>query len=310
MDNKMNSKLCIICKKYKENLSIEHIIPDAIGGTNTIQCVCKECNDHLGRKVDCLLTEEQFILALRSKFKIKDKSGKFVDLTKRIAFKDDNGNPIVIKKGDGKLYPELYTGNNHPDIQITKKLDNKYNIKFSGSDIKSIFTKIKRECDRQGFPFNETELKQKLLEQAKTNLTFTPLTVDFGGEIGFDKYIPCAIKIAYESAFDMFGEGYLKDVVGENLREYLFSFIYSDNACNAPDVDVQIVSNRLTSEHFVYFLKCGRVIMAIIILFGGIAFSIMVSKNFEKYENITKQIEVKAGLYEISRKSEEQNNEC
>lgn len=30
MDNKMNSKLCIICKQYKENLSIEHIIPDAM----------------------------------------------------------------------------------------------------------------------------------------------------------------------------------------------------------------------------------------------------------------------------------------
>ena len=139
MDNKMNSKLCIICKQYKENLSIEHTIPDAIGGTDTIQYVCKECNDNLWRKVDCLLTDEQFILTLRSKFKIKDKSGKFVDLTKRIAFKDDKGNPINIKKGDGKLYPELYTGNNHPDIQIAKKPDNKYNIKFNGSEISKSF---------------------------------------------------------------------------------------------------------------------------------------------------------------------------
>jgi hypothetical protein len=45
---------CIICEQDKDvsQFSVEHVIPEAIGGVLTIDNVCKECNSHLGTEVD------------------------------------------------------------------------------------------------------------------------------------------------------------------------------------------------------------------------------------------------------------------
>ena len=47
-------KKCIICKKIKEDgeFNKEHIIPESIGGSLTIENVCKECNSKLGEEID------------------------------------------------------------------------------------------------------------------------------------------------------------------------------------------------------------------------------------------------------------------
>ena len=38
---------CIICHRDEQELSDEHVIPEAIGGYYHIYCVCKECNSKL-----------------------------------------------------------------------------------------------------------------------------------------------------------------------------------------------------------------------------------------------------------------------
>jgi hypothetical protein len=45
--------------------SVEHVIPDALGGRLTIACVCKPCNSRLGREVDGPVVEDDLFIALR-----------------------------------------------------------------------------------------------------------------------------------------------------------------------------------------------------------------------------------------------------
>lgn len=46
---------CIICHQDNQELSDEHVIPEAIGGYYHIYNVCKDCNSKLGDHVDNLL---------------------------------------------------------------------------------------------------------------------------------------------------------------------------------------------------------------------------------------------------------------
>ena len=56
---------CIICHQDNQELSDEHVIPEAIGGYYHIYNVCKDCNSKLGDHVDNLLLNHWFIKAAR-----------------------------------------------------------------------------------------------------------------------------------------------------------------------------------------------------------------------------------------------------
>ena len=57
--------VCIICRENKDNLSDEHVIPDAIGGYYHIYTVCKECNSKLGQNIDSKLVKHPFTSFMR-----------------------------------------------------------------------------------------------------------------------------------------------------------------------------------------------------------------------------------------------------
>jgi hypothetical protein len=61
---------CIFCLNEREP-SVEHVFPDAIGGTWTTDRVCKPCNDWLGSNVDVELTDYSGTLMKRSLLAIK-----------------------------------------------------------------------------------------------------------------------------------------------------------------------------------------------------------------------------------------------
>ncbi len=77
--NKVNiirKKHCIICRELKEKFSVEHIIPDALGGHYTTDLVCEGCNSKLGGKVDYYLTEHLFSQMKREELKLKSQNGR------------------------------------------------------------------------------------------------------------------------------------------------------------------------------------------------------------------------------------------
>jgi hypothetical protein len=66
---------CIFCLNEREP-SVEHVFPDAIGGTLVIDRVCKPCNDWLGTNIDALLTDHVLVLAKRNQLGITNRDGK------------------------------------------------------------------------------------------------------------------------------------------------------------------------------------------------------------------------------------------
>lgn len=68
-------KVCIICRKEKDEFSDEHVIPDSLKGYYHIYSVCKTCNSALGANVDSKLVNHSFIESLRYLLAIKGKSG-------------------------------------------------------------------------------------------------------------------------------------------------------------------------------------------------------------------------------------------
>ena len=77
---------CIICNKEIYEKSIEHIFPLSLGGNVKVNSVCKTCNDKLGYKIDCLLTENADFYCLRAIFGIKNRQNKLPDITKKLKF--------------------------------------------------------------------------------------------------------------------------------------------------------------------------------------------------------------------------------
>ena len=63
-------------EKNNDEFSVEHVFPDAIGGTLIINNVCKCCNDYLGREVDCKLTDHFLTKLARYTYKIPNKQGE------------------------------------------------------------------------------------------------------------------------------------------------------------------------------------------------------------------------------------------
>lgn len=66
---------CIICHRDNQELSDEHVIPEAIGGCYHIYNVCKDCNSRLGDHVDKLLLNHWLIKAARYEKKLKGYKG-------------------------------------------------------------------------------------------------------------------------------------------------------------------------------------------------------------------------------------------
>lgn len=50
------TKKCYICEKNEAN-SIEHIIPNAIGGKLKVKILCERCNSILGETIDASLAK-------------------------------------------------------------------------------------------------------------------------------------------------------------------------------------------------------------------------------------------------------------
>lgn len=149
------NKVCIICRKVKKDKEFneEHVIPEAIGGTFTINSVCRECNSNLGRLVDIWLTNNLISNKYRKKYKLKGKTGKIPPVLKGHTVHE--GKKLAYE-WDGCNKPRLfyYTV---PKIDSVERL-----ISVSGSDL-SEGKKVLEKARKKHFPnkqFAKIEVKE------------------------------------------------------------------------------------------------------------------------------------------------------
>lgn len=115
---------CIICNEKKTKFSIEHVIPDSLGGTIKCFQVCETCNNLLGKKIDAPFTETIPQYLFRIKHNIKGKRETIPQ--KKIKF-SANGKNYFFNLADNTttLIPYTISSDENSRIMLFDEKDNK-----------------------------------------------------------------------------------------------------------------------------------------------------------------------------------------
>ena len=137
-------KKCIICNKIKDNndFNKEHIIPESIGGSLTIENVCKACNNKLGKEIDSKIIDDFLIKGQVVGNKIKNKNNKEKVLFEKLI---SNKNPQIklkAKRVNGKL--EKWEANT--SLKASAEDKNFHSIYFDSNKDKRI---VLKEIEKQ-----------------------------------------------------------------------------------------------------------------------------------------------------------------
>ena len=212
---------CIFCLEEKEPTK-EHIFPSAIGGTLTIDRVCKQCNDWLGAKIDVLITDHDLILLKRAEMGMRDRAGNVINPWENV-FR--NGVMADDPEQRVRIVSDSKTG--HPVLKIIYKAtkttlnngDETVQITMDAQDIDQLGKVVQRYRRRDSLePLSNGEI-QALMDAAKANIRITHQPeVKHSLKIDIMDYKRAILKIAYELAWLWLGDKYLNDPVAEQLR--------------------------------------------------------------------------------------------
>lgn len=196
--NKLPENICIICREEKpDEMSDEHVIPDALGGYYHIYCVCKDCNSFLGSNVDIHLINHKFSEFYRMDKKLYGKSGKLP-------------NP----------FSGYFTNEQSPDLKYKTFINKNQQLDFRQvptkpqiqKDENGIIEKITIVSDEKDKNIAKEQLQRILqkndIKEGQYTIVETIKTLDnsipFQGSFKIDiqKFKIGLLKIAYEFAVD------------------------------------------------------------------------------------------------------------
>ena len=215
-------KKCIICKKTKNDneFNKEHVIPEFIGGSLTINNVCETCNSKLGEEIDSKLLKDFLIRAEIVEKKITNKKNKQKVLFEKLT---SNKNPQIklnAKRGKNGEFDKFEC---NTSLKSSPQNKNMHTIHYdSNKDEKTVLKEIEK-IFKQKYGITLTEEKKKeIMYKINNEHSYPQIEFDFTSTIDFKKLSREFIKIAYETAYYILGEKYLEDVIGQDLRESLF----------------------------------------------------------------------------------------
>jgi HNH endonuclease len=201
--------LCIFCfpNRPVTDLSREHVVPEAIGGSLLIGSVCKTCNDRLGSEVDVHLVENFLIKMIRLGLRLPARDGTIPTplINGRLVGTDEVGSfrlPVGAEKGIVTVRP-----------RIVKRVNESGNVEKQIIAERDEFEKIRRrlearaERDGQEMVFRgpeETTVASPVIEKTKVN-DLSQLGRPF-------------LKIAFEYAVLQLGDAYVSTDSAAQLR--------------------------------------------------------------------------------------------
>ncbi|KAB6603670.1 HNH endonuclease [Phocaeicola vulgatus] len=257
---------CIICHQDNQELSDEHVIPEAIGGYYHIYNVCKDCNSKLGDHVDNLLLNHWFIKAARHEKGLKGYKGYIP-------------NPLV---GEGSLP----TGEK---VRVEQDNDGKMSIRFIPTSPEvsddGKFFKIQVDAkDEKTIPNIKTKiLKRHNIDETKVQIVSDCQLVKIEHPevrmqftIDIKNYKIGLLKIAYEFAADRI-EGYIDDpisklyasILHEGNPDRLDEVFFEGDAINNASLNIMesIIDNSNTNRHILLLANIHNKLYCIVKLF-------------------------------------------
>ena len=277
------SETCIICGRETDDMSIEHIIPDAIGGRAKIRCVCKMCNSKLGDRVDYPLIQDDAAKMYCMYLGIKNRDRKAITITD-FDIRNENGEKMHIKRGDGKEMPFYYDGTQNPEVSFTKLDSGGYRFTGSGSDYQSLYSAAKRKAKKMGIEIPDEKLNALFHSELSPKYSYSKGKAEI--VLHWDNYIPCIAKIAYEVASVLLAPQYNDDPQGRVFQRFLYHCCYDGEK---PQVDFPVwyfeTNTPPHPKHTMAMAICPQdnILWATILLFGKIGFYLPLSYEADKY---------------------------
>ncbi|HQO21232.1 MAG TPA: HNH endonuclease [Acidobacteriota bacterium] len=209
---------CIFCLENKE-LTKEHIVPDSIGGGLEIEAVCADCNSTIGTKAEGAFINSLLMSLPRFFNKIPGKSGDIPNPFAKVGITSDGFKVRADENLNPHILPQVTEGTTPSgDINLQMIFDKTDEHKMPEELLKKLLRILKTK-----FPLEEQqklELKaQELADEALKNRFYGEDQVTIKVQHKFrvaDAKLEC-IKIAYETAFYMFGYGYVENSVTGNI---------------------------------------------------------------------------------------------
>ena len=206
---------CALCLQSGTDSPPEHVFPEAIGGSLTIDTICAECNHWLGSNVDSYLTDHWLIQVRRRELGLSGKKGQL---------------PRPRLVGTVDEFPEVrvilgYGGNGEPTLRIEPHV-----LKVSNSDGTESKRLVVGDAERESIPQIINKIRQRAGQEplSSENIaaqyqvqTIQQPRVTGSPDIDVHDYRRAVIKIAYELAHRWLGDAYLQDPSAKLLRDII-----------------------------------------------------------------------------------------
>lgn len=216
------SDICAICLKSHSELTLEHIMPDSLGGSLQVPALCKSCNSKSGSTADALLINHDIIQMNRANSGTAGKRGR-VPVPFRGPVKDEKGRPMhQYWDDDGRLaakYPD--GGILHSDLDTETGLLELNGIYNANTPLETILKSVNKTLTRNGkTPLTMEQLEASIqIEQREHTQIHGQMAIDTSD------HAPGLIKIAHLAARYFLGPKYLEDPIGKTIARALEEFI-------------------------------------------------------------------------------------
>lgn len=227
------SNICILCLESTESLTVEHIFPEAAGGSISKYLLCKSCNDKLGHWVDAPYVGQKHIQLARATYKIQGKTGKvphpFSD-----TYSFDGSETTLKIKLDSNFAPRVVP--QAPRVWITESGEIGLSLCRDVKDMKDIpkvirttLSRFFKSEDGVGLGWSEEEKEkviQRLIEEAKQ---ISPKSEHIKSSLGGSWTIDLKalfvehVKVIYEICCFEFGNQFRDSASGQRLRTFLLA---------------------------------------------------------------------------------------
>ena len=184
--------------------SVEHVFPDAIGGSLTLADMCKSCNNHLGDSADVHLTDHVLIKFDRQRFNLAGKGGAVPNPFERGTLHEADGESNV-RWEPGYLYrsPSKFV------------VDGRHELRLDPRDA-SKADEIRQKVTSRGR--SATTLDVKVVSAVGT---VANSTASFPLETSMESCTRALVKIAYEVGTVVLGDRYLDCPAAQMVRDCL-----------------------------------------------------------------------------------------
>lgn len=213
------SRLCIICRNYKEDFNSEHVILATIGGNMEIDSVCRDCNANLGKTVNIPFLKSPLIACYRHFFKLnrpsKGKSPRGITnpLKKATIEGADGAKQYRIEFKDGQAFSQVI-----PQIKETPT-ENGTRFEITAPSMEDI-EKIKRNILKKG-GINEEDI-EVINVQSSTNPPLKARIRNDNRPIHIE-----GLKMAYEFSVTVLPQ-YYDDDLAKVISAFLCNKEHSD----------------------------------------------------------------------------------